>query len=194
MGHDGAVQIRPAVPDDAPDIARVQVAAWRAGYAGLLPADVLAGLDEPDWARRRRENIEKSAGHILVVGDPAITGFAAFGASRAGGDGGELYAFYLDPTRWRQGLGSALMRVVLAALDAAHPHSVLWVLRGNVRARAFYAVHGWTADGEATMATGPHGVVLDEVRLVRSRSPAGPPAAGRPGPSAPPSPPAGPAR
>jgi GNAT superfamily N-acetyltransferase len=193
MGHDGAVQIRPAVPDDAPDIARVQVAGWRAGYAGLLPADVLAGLDEADWACRRREYIE-SGGRVLVVTDPAIAGCAAYGPSRAGGAEGELYAFYLDPPRWRQGLGSALMRVVADELDALYPRSVLWVLRGNARARAFYAVHGWAPDGEVTVASGPGGAVLDEVRLVRTRSPAAPPVPGRPGPSAPPSPPAGRAR
>lgn len=187
------MQIRPAVPDDAPAIARVQVASWRAGYAGLLPADTLAGLDEPDWARRRRETLEDGR-RVLVATDPGIIGFAAFGPSRADGGIGEVYAFYLDPDRWRQGVGSTLMRAVLAELDPAHASAVLWVLRGNARALAFYAGHGWRPDGTSTMATGPGGVVLDEIRLVRTRSPAARPAPGRPGPSAPPSPPAAPAR
>ncbi len=188
------MEIRAAVPADAPDIARVQIASWRAGYAGLLPADVLAGLDEAEWARRRREHIESGAAQLLVVTDPAIAGFAASGPSRAGDGDGQLYAFYVDPARWRRGIGSALMRAVLAELDPAYPRSVLWVLRRNARAQAFYAAHGWVPDGHSATETGPGGAVLDEIRLVRSRSPAGPPAPGRLGPSAPPSPPAGPAR
>ena len=36
--------LRVAWQADAPAIAAVQVAAWRATYAGVLPSDVLAGL------------------------------------------------------------------------------------------------------------------------------------------------------
>ena len=39
------VSVRVAWGDDAPGIAAVQVRAWRAAYADLLPADALDALD-----------------------------------------------------------------------------------------------------------------------------------------------------
>ncbi len=38
------VRIRPATPKDAQGIAWVHVETWRAAYAGLIPANVLAQL------------------------------------------------------------------------------------------------------------------------------------------------------
>ena len=44
------VSVRVAWADDAPGIAAVQVRAWRAAYADLLPADALAALDAEQMA------------------------------------------------------------------------------------------------------------------------------------------------
>jgi len=44
------VSARVAWADDAPAIAAVQVRAWRASYAGLLPDDVLGALDPAELA------------------------------------------------------------------------------------------------------------------------------------------------
>ena len=42
------VELREATPADAPALAAVQVASWRAAYRGLMPDGVLAGLSVPD--------------------------------------------------------------------------------------------------------------------------------------------------
>ena len=61
---------------------------------------------------------------------------------------GEIYGCYVDPLHWRRGVGSALMVGALASLaDAGYSEAVLWVLKENPRARAFYERHGWRADG-----------------------------------------------
>ena len=38
------VSVRPAAPDDADDIAQIQVDTWRTAYRDLVPAPVLAAL------------------------------------------------------------------------------------------------------------------------------------------------------
>ena len=38
------VSVRPARPDDAGEIARIQIATWQTAYTDLLPAPVLEGL------------------------------------------------------------------------------------------------------------------------------------------------------
>jgi hypothetical protein len=39
--------LRPATEADAPALADVFIAAWRAGYRGVVPDDVIDGLDRP---------------------------------------------------------------------------------------------------------------------------------------------------
>lgn len=179
------MQIRPACLADAESIARVHVASWRAGYAGLLPADVLAALSVGDWTERRRASLAVGARVLLATAtglpgaataEPAVAGFAAFGPRRSDPDGstdGELYALYVEPTHWGTGVGTALISSAVTELDAEHPRAILWVLRENDRARQFYAARGWRADGAHKVDVGPGGAVLDEIRYCRERGPNG---------------------
>ena len=77
----------------------------------------------------------------------------------------EVYALYVDPGRWRTGVGTALW----GALDAGWGEEIaavaLWVLRDNVRARAFYAARGLAPDGaQRSIIIGER--ELTEVRMV----------------------------
>ena len=72
-----------------------------------------------------------------------IEGFCAVGPSTEE-DWGEVYAIYLDPDRWGQGVGRALLAAGESALlDDGQWQALLWVLDANVRARAFYERQGW---------------------------------------------------
>lgn len=53
------VSVRVAWADDARGIAEVQVRAWRASYADLLPSDVLAGLDVEAIAANWSESLSR---------------------------------------------------------------------------------------------------------------------------------------
>jgi GNAT superfamily N-acetyltransferase len=87
--------VRPATPADAEGITSVHVAAWRAGYAGLVPDVILAGLDPQERLARWRKRLADGAGQVLVgVEAGQVVGFLAHGApgtrtwpvtSRAGG-------------------------------------------------------------------------------------------------------------
>jgi hypothetical protein len=48
-------------------------------------------------------------------------------------------------------------------ISAGYSQATLWVLRGNVRARRFYEIGGWAADG-ATQCDDRLGFPMDEVR------------------------------
>jgi GNAT superfamily N-acetyltransferase len=72
----------------------------------------------------------------------------------------------VDPDHWRQGVGTALWRLVEGRWGPEVAGVALWVLRDNVRGRAFYAARGLTPDGaERSIAIG--GRDLAEVRLAR---------------------------
>jgi ribosomal protein S18 acetylase RimI-like enzyme len=152
-----ASMIRAATPTDARAIAEVHVASWRAGYRGLMPEDYLATLSIPERVALWEMILGDGQTTVLVAGDP-IAGFVAFNAEK-----GEIGALYVDPPHFRTGVGGAL-------LTAAHEHLansaevVLWVLRDNQAASAFYTRHGYEIDG-ATAIHEPSGAL--QVRMAR---------------------------
>jgi ribosomal protein S18 acetylase RimI-like enzyme len=143
------VTIRPATVDDVAEVAAVQVASWRSAYAGLLPADFLAGLDVTARAEQWRQNLTTAEGTVLLAQQSGrIVGFVAVGPAEDDPTVGTLYAIYVDPSHWGDGVGHALHDAGLQILRDLGCGSVrLWVLRGNDRATAFYVRHGWTRDG-----------------------------------------------
>lgn len=166
------MQVRPATPNDAPGIARVHVAAWQVGYRGMVADDVLDGLSVDDrmltWLGDLTDP-ENEISTLVVEDDGRIAGFVSvLGVSRdedAVPGTAEIPALYVDPPRWRTGVGRALMEVALAALVAAGANEVaLWVLEENERGRAFYAAAGFKPDGERAVRedTG-----APEIRLTR---------------------------
>jgi ribosomal protein S18 acetylase RimI-like enzyme len=147
--------IRPATKDDAAEIARVHVATWRSAYRGLLPDDFLASLSEAHYTDRWRRVIGDGSNRVFVVdagrrppgAKDGVTGFASGGHERAGETGfaGELYALYVLEEAQRRGHGRALVHAVAGALRQLHlPDMIVWVLRDNGPARAFYERLGGT--------------------------------------------------
>ncbi|MDF3310666.1 GNAT family N-acetyltransferase [Rhodococcus sp. T2V] len=145
--------IRPAGISDAPAIAAVHVAAWRAAYTTLMDPAYLAGFTHHASTRRWREIL--AAGHpdsrvLVVVEDGALTGFSAVGRPHdAVPTGvGQLYAINVHPDRWGTGLGAQLLTQSQRALtQLGYRAAYLWVASGNIRAIDFYLQHGWTSDG-----------------------------------------------
>jgi ribosomal protein S18 acetylase RimI-like enzyme len=156
--------IRSATLSDAAAIGEVHVASWQAAYAGLIPADFLAGLSASSRAASWARLIGDGTGQVLVAeNDGVVVGFAAYGDGR-------LYALYLLSEYWGRGLGRQLHDLVVAGLAAAgHDSAVLWVLSTNERAKAFYVRQGWVDDGATQTETIDEGrVTLEERRFRRS--------------------------
>ncbi|CAA9227959.1 MAG: hypothetical protein AVDCRST_MAG54-883, partial [uncultured Actinomycetospora sp.] len=70
--------VRPAVPDDADAIARVQRTVWTSAYADLLPPGAVEGFDEDAVARGWAGPIAAGAVWVATEGD-ALVGFCAAG-------------------------------------------------------------------------------------------------------------------
>ncbi len=165
-------QVRAAGPDDAQGIAAVHVATWRDAYAGLLPDEVLAGLEVGERAERWRSRLAEPGEGVFALVFEAnghLQGFVSGGPSRDEFPGGEVYAIYVDPACQGRGAGRRLLAAATRLLaDAGFTDASLWVLAGNRPARGFYESQGWHCDGTEQPWTLSGGASLPEVRYVRT--------------------------
>jgi GNAT superfamily N-acetyltransferase len=173
--------IRPEQPDDAEAIARVHIHGWQAGYAGIMPTEVLARLNPAAWAQRRRDLGTADPEHpfttLVAEVDGTVTGFATFGPYRNDQDRadldpayGEIVTMYVEPARWGTGLGRALLTAARAGLaERGWVEYRLWVLADNVRARHFYERAGLSADGTQSVYRVPLAGGRDPLGLVELR-------------------------
>ena len=155
------ISIRNAEPADAAALARVHVDAWRTAYAGILPADFLAGLSyersESNW---RQAIAAMDPGATVLVAETAegeVVGFANGAPEREGNADyrGEVYSIYILKEFQRKGAGRLLLTAIARRLLAdGYETLLLWVLKGNFPARRFYAAMGGKPVAEKTITIG----------------------------------------
>lgn len=144
--------VRPARPDDATAIARVQVATWRTTYRGIVPDEYLDSMEEEPRARYGRDvtsrDAEAAGKPFVVVAEDTgrgVVGFAAAGPERRGDPHfcGELEAIYILQEYQRQGIGRRLVReVVQRLLQRGFNTMLVWVLAENPYRRFYEALGG----------------------------------------------------
>ncbi|MGW4502816.1 N-acetyltransferase family protein [Micromonospora sp. NPDC004336] len=173
--------IRREEPEDAEAVARVHIHGWRAGYAGIMPDEVLRRLNVTAWAQRRRDLGTAEPEHpfttLIAEADGAPAGFVTFGPYRNNQDRddldptlGEVLGMYVEPARWGDGTARALLAAARAGLAARGWSDYrVWVLADNHRARRFYERAGLSPDGERStypvpLAGGAAPVELLELR------------------------------
>lgn len=156
--------VRRAAVEDAEAAARCHLACWREAYADLVDAAVLESQlgDLPGRTARWREMLGRGDDRwVAVVPTGEVVGFSAAGTGR---DDDidlplELAAIYVRSAHWGTGLGDRLLTAAIGAEPA-----YLWVFEANLRARAFYARHGFWPDGSRKQDPW---LDLPEVRLRR---------------------------
>lgn len=162
------VSVRPARPDDAVELARVQVITWRAAYRSLLPPEVLDEWD-PDAATaswRTAIVSPPTPGHGVLVAleRNAVVGFAAFGPaelsdgqrSDPAGPTAEVSTLLVEPRWGRRGHGSRLLAALVDTVSRAGVARLqVWLPESDRVSAGFYESAGWAPDGWArTLDTG----------------------------------------
>ena len=132
--------IRNAQAMDAKAIATIHVDSWRSAYQGIIDDEYLHNLSVTAKEQEWRHIVQKDQVTTLVVEDEQqqILGWACFGADREQPLQGELYAIYLSPRHWHQGIGKYLMQAVMQKLEKDFGCFNVWVLSDNAAARQFY--------------------------------------------------------
>lgn len=129
---------------------------WQVAYRGQLPDDLLDALPAEIeqrtafWERTVRGAATRRRHQLVALDGDRVVGFVTFGPQEPVDDPnvGELYAIYLDPSYWGRGYGRALFSAAERGLkEDGYAAAMLWVLETNARARRFYEIAGWIADG-----------------------------------------------
>jgi GNAT superfamily N-acetyltransferase len=163
------ISIRGGTPGDEGAIAGLAVRAWRVGFRGIVPEEI-----DPQRAWRPEKLTERLGATdprgprtLIAEVDRHVAGFALFGPCRdedAAEGWGEIWALYVDPDRWRRGVGSSLVHAAVAQLeDAGFAEASVWTLAESLRNLRFYESLGFVRDG-ATQRRQSFGSPL-EVRL-----------------------------
>ncbi|MCP3782528.1 MULTISPECIES: GNAT family N-acetyltransferase [Micromonospora] len=176
--------VRPARPSDAGEIARLQLATWRAAYRRILPRHVLDNLDEAYLARRWSAAVQEppsGAHRVLVAVEQAeqsyLVGFAASGPADAEAlapgepaealaDGVAAVTDLLVEPRWgRRGHGSRLLAAMVDHWrEDGFTRAVAWAFDADAATRKFLTSTGWEPDG-AARALDVDDMLVPQVRL-----------------------------
>jgi GNAT superfamily N-acetyltransferase len=174
--------VRPARPDEAADIAGIQLSTWRTAYRRLLPRRVLDNLDAAWMTREWQAAIEAppSPRHRVLVAieqteDPHLVGFAASGPADEAAIAPDekplaptvaaVTDLLIEPRWGRRGHGS---RLLAATVDLWHVDgyttAVAWAYERDPATIKFLTAAGWAPDG-ATRSLDVDDLLIPQIRL-----------------------------
>jgi GNAT superfamily N-acetyltransferase len=157
------VSIRAATQRDAVEISHVHVLSWRTTYAGIVPDEYLAALNEAERVPLWREWLTRDVQVYIADLDGKVIGFISGGPIREPVQNydAELFAIYLLEQTQRHGIGTALLRELAGSLISKGFTSLaVWVLERNP-SRHFYVKSGAQLVTSKEIETG--GAMLSEV-------------------------------
>ena len=160
--------VRPARPEDAGEIARIQLTTWRTAYRRMFPAHVLASLDEAYLARGWSEAITAtpSPRHRVLIAveqgesESHVVGFVAAGPAdeqalapeepALGDDVAAITDLLVEPRWGRRGHGSRLLAATVDLWrEDAFKGAVAWSYDADDAMKKFLVSTGWEPDGAA---------------------------------------------
>jgi GNAT superfamily N-acetyltransferase len=134
------LSIRAATEHDAVAISHVHVYSWRTTYAGIVPDEYLATLNETERVPLWREWLACDINVYIADLDGEVVGFISGGPVREAVEiyDAELFAIYLLQEAQGQGIGTALLRELAGSLlREGFASMIVWVLEKNP-SRCFY--------------------------------------------------------
>lgn len=147
------ITLEPATSDDADLLARLHSDSWRHAYAGIIPTEYLETHAPAErlatWRARMLDGAEAPLEATILRVDGKPAGFCCLMPLAEPGYGIYLDNLHVMPGYHGLGLGKRMMAHCVRRVASEWPRKplFLYVLEGNLQARAFYrALGGEEAD------------------------------------------------
>jgi ribosomal protein S18 acetylase RimI-like enzyme len=132
------VELRRALPEDAPAIATIWHLGWRDGHLGFVSEELVAARHERSFRSRAAQRFGDAT---VAVIRGQVAGFVMVA-------GNEVEQVYVAAHHRGAGVADLLMDEAERQIKAAGSTTAwLAVVPGNARARRFYERRGWTDAG-----------------------------------------------
>ena len=150
------ISVRAATTDDIPGVQRVARAGWHAAYGEFLPESAIESILEDWYATDQLETAmaaERTVYLVAETDDGEIAGYAS--AAPTANEEAQLYAIYVDPDDWGEGVGTALLDSVIDRLaDRRIARLRVEVLADNGVGVSFYESRDFERTSERDRAVG----------------------------------------
>ena len=134
--------LRAATADDVEAIADLFHRGWHDAHPGNVPDGLTARRTPEAFHDRVSERVAETDETTVAEVDGRVAGFIMIA-------GDEAEQVYVDRAFRGSGLAGVLLSEAERQIAAtAHDNAWLAVVRGNERARAFYAKQGWVDEGD----------------------------------------------
>jgi len=151
-------------------MAEIHVRSWEVAYKDIIPADFIHEKNATRLEMWRKMITEENATQYVIELDGKAVGILGLGLPRdldLSDDYSELFAIYLHPDYYRQGIGTQAMRFAFdKAVRMGKTLMSVWVLAKNENAIRFYEKCGFTADGRTQTLN--YGRELRVIRMIKS--------------------------
>ncbi len=115
------MNIRKAIIEDSPELARVQVDSYRTAYAGIFPPEYTRQFSHEEQEEDWRELLASETNDLVFVAESPAGEIVGYALGRQGSDiaayDGELVALHVRDSHQRKGIGRRLVCAVAAALQ-----------------------------------------------------------------------------
>ena len=144
------MEIRPVKSSDLGSLVTIFRACWNISYRDLISEDVRKAMDLEAATKLLTAAANPKPGRFTLIASDIDNGlgFASFGSDVEDPSKGHLFSLYVSPEAAGKGVGSKLLREVIAALTKeGKPDITLWVFKENPTALGLYRKFGFIETG-----------------------------------------------
>lgn len=148
------IEIRPATPQDIPDIERLARKIWPVTYGNILTPEQLNYMLDYFYNPTALEDQLVKQGHrfIMAMLDKEAVGFASWSLIQPGVY--KLHKLYVDTSIQGKGIGKKLVDYIVDVLENDKATALRLNVNRHNKARVFYEKIGFTIIGEEDVDIG----------------------------------------
>ena len=166
-------KVRKAVVSDAVEMAYTKMNAFKESYSEHFPAEYIersTDFEEMYFAYQKAIIQSRDEMYVVIYNNIMVGMFTEKDCTDEdySDKASEISDMYFLPAYWNKGYGKRTFRYVRKAVKSAkHEYAVVWVPKINTRAKYYFEVCGFEADGKSRINKPTEDFSYEEIRMIR---------------------------